>query len=250
MITALCDEYPKVLARHREIFVGVLLLVIYICALPTTTYVSHFQMFYCCLQVVMWLIFRVVCTWFTWWMSMVQACRFCSWSSLRRPVFVGSMAQITFLGILKRCLATGQAYFGGFAGNTSVHFFFWCVLLVFHVFILVSYIYLITKSAFLLCWRLIILWCWFLGNFHFFAVTPQRDAWIGIWLPRMESICWLCNDCVLHTLYTTLHCLQVCSDAGGYSTGNHYIILFNFTTVYWASHTFLHNLQFSLIGAI
>lgn len=40
MITALCDEYPKVLARHREIFVGVLLLGIYICALPTTTYVS------------------------------------------------------------------------------------------------------------------------------------------------------------------------------------------------------------------
>lgn len=40
MITALCDEYPKVLGRHREIFVGVLLLAIYICALPTTTYVS------------------------------------------------------------------------------------------------------------------------------------------------------------------------------------------------------------------
>lgn len=40
MITALCDEYPKVLGRHRETFVGVLLLAIYICALPTTTYVS------------------------------------------------------------------------------------------------------------------------------------------------------------------------------------------------------------------
>lgn len=38
MITALCDEYPKVLARHREIFVGFLLMGIYICALPTTTY--------------------------------------------------------------------------------------------------------------------------------------------------------------------------------------------------------------------
>lgn len=40
MITALCDEYPKALGRHREIFVGVLLMGIYICALPTTTYVS------------------------------------------------------------------------------------------------------------------------------------------------------------------------------------------------------------------
>ncbi|CAH2096550.1 unnamed protein product [Euphydryas editha] len=36
--TALCDEYPRVLGRHREIFVGFLLLFIYICALPTTTY--------------------------------------------------------------------------------------------------------------------------------------------------------------------------------------------------------------------
>lgn len=41
MITALCDEYPKVLGRHRELFVGFLLLGIYICALPTTTYVSY-----------------------------------------------------------------------------------------------------------------------------------------------------------------------------------------------------------------
>ncbi|KAL0272547.1 UNVERIFIED_CONTAM: hypothetical protein PYX00_005476 [Menopon gallinae] len=38
MITALCDEYPKLLGRHREIFVAVLLTIIYICALPTTTY--------------------------------------------------------------------------------------------------------------------------------------------------------------------------------------------------------------------
>lgn len=40
MITALCDEYPRFLGRRREIFVAVLLLAIYICALPTTTYVS------------------------------------------------------------------------------------------------------------------------------------------------------------------------------------------------------------------
>lgn len=39
MITALCDEYPKVLGRHREVFVAALLFGIYICALPTTTYV-------------------------------------------------------------------------------------------------------------------------------------------------------------------------------------------------------------------
>ncbi|PNF22061.1 Sodium-dependent serotonin transporter [Cryptotermes secundus] len=38
MITALCDEYPRLLGRHREIFVAVLLTGIYICALPTTTY--------------------------------------------------------------------------------------------------------------------------------------------------------------------------------------------------------------------
>ncbi|KAJ8958207.1 hypothetical protein NQ317_018046, partial [Molorchus minor] len=38
MITALCDEYPRALGRHRETFVAVLLFGIYICALPTTTY--------------------------------------------------------------------------------------------------------------------------------------------------------------------------------------------------------------------
>ncbi|XP_063221399.1 sodium-dependent serotonin transporter isoform X3 [Bacillus rossius redtenbacheri] len=38
MITALCDEYPRTLGRHRELFVAALLLAIYICALPTTTY--------------------------------------------------------------------------------------------------------------------------------------------------------------------------------------------------------------------
>ena len=40
MITGLCDEYPTVLRRNREIFVGVLIFFIYLCALPTTTYVS------------------------------------------------------------------------------------------------------------------------------------------------------------------------------------------------------------------
>ncbi|KAA0192964.1 hypothetical protein HAZT_HAZT012073, partial [Hyalella azteca] len=38
MITGLCDEYPKLLARHRELFVAVLLIFIFLCALPTTTY--------------------------------------------------------------------------------------------------------------------------------------------------------------------------------------------------------------------
>ncbi|XP_037090813.1 sodium-dependent serotonin transporter-like [Pollicipes pollicipes] len=38
MITGLCDEYPNVLGKHREIFVGCLLVFCYICALPTTTY--------------------------------------------------------------------------------------------------------------------------------------------------------------------------------------------------------------------
>ena len=41
MITALCDEYPRLLARHRELFVLGLLVFIYCCALPTTTYVSR-----------------------------------------------------------------------------------------------------------------------------------------------------------------------------------------------------------------
>ncbi|CAH4028644.1 unnamed protein product [Pieris brassicae] len=36
--TALCDEYPRALGRHRELFVAGLLVFIYICALPTTTY--------------------------------------------------------------------------------------------------------------------------------------------------------------------------------------------------------------------
>ncbi len=40
MITALCDEYPRLLGRHRELFVCALLVFVYICSLPTTTYVS------------------------------------------------------------------------------------------------------------------------------------------------------------------------------------------------------------------
>lgn len=41
MVTALCDEYPRFLGRRRELFVLGLLIVIYLCALPTTTYVSN-----------------------------------------------------------------------------------------------------------------------------------------------------------------------------------------------------------------
>lgn len=40
MVTALCDEYPRALGRRREWFVLFLLIGIYLCALPTTTYVS------------------------------------------------------------------------------------------------------------------------------------------------------------------------------------------------------------------
>lgn len=40
MITGLCDEYPALLGRRRELFVAVLLVFIYLGALPTTTYVS------------------------------------------------------------------------------------------------------------------------------------------------------------------------------------------------------------------
>lgn len=43
MITGLCDEYPKLLRKHREIFVAFLILFIYLCALPTCTYVSITQ---------------------------------------------------------------------------------------------------------------------------------------------------------------------------------------------------------------
>jgi Sodium:neurotransmitter symporter family len=41
MITALCDEYPRFLGLHREKFVAGLLVLIYICSLPTCTYVSR-----------------------------------------------------------------------------------------------------------------------------------------------------------------------------------------------------------------
>ena len=40
MITALCDEYPRAIGKRRETFVFFLLVFIYICALPTMTYVS------------------------------------------------------------------------------------------------------------------------------------------------------------------------------------------------------------------
>ena len=40
MITGLCDEFPKTLGKHREAFVAALLAGIYLCALPTCTYVG------------------------------------------------------------------------------------------------------------------------------------------------------------------------------------------------------------------
>lgn len=42
MITALCDEYPRAIGRRREMFVLILLVGIYLCALPTMTYVSTY----------------------------------------------------------------------------------------------------------------------------------------------------------------------------------------------------------------
>ena len=41
MITGLCDEFPKTLGKHREMFVLALLGGIYLCALPTCTYVKY-----------------------------------------------------------------------------------------------------------------------------------------------------------------------------------------------------------------
>lgn len=40
VITGLCDEYPRTLRNHRGIFIGVLIIIIYLCSLPTTTNVS------------------------------------------------------------------------------------------------------------------------------------------------------------------------------------------------------------------
>ena len=37
MITGLCDNYPQLLRRNREVFVAVLIAFIYLCSLPTTT---------------------------------------------------------------------------------------------------------------------------------------------------------------------------------------------------------------------
>ena len=42
MITGLCDEFPKTLGKHREMFVLALLGGIYLCALPTCTYVKYY----------------------------------------------------------------------------------------------------------------------------------------------------------------------------------------------------------------
>lgn len=37
MLTGLCDQYPEVLRKNRELFVAVVLAFIFVCALPTTT---------------------------------------------------------------------------------------------------------------------------------------------------------------------------------------------------------------------
>ncbi|KAG9509797.1 Sodium-dependent serotonin transporter, partial [Fragariocoptes setiger] len=42
VITGLCDEYPNVLRRHREIFIGCLIFFIYVCSLPTTTHGGNY----------------------------------------------------------------------------------------------------------------------------------------------------------------------------------------------------------------
>lgn len=42
MITGLCDEYPHLLRRNREIFVFVLIVFIYVCALPTVTFGGNY----------------------------------------------------------------------------------------------------------------------------------------------------------------------------------------------------------------
>ncbi|XP_075679164.1 sodium-dependent serotonin transporter-like isoform X2 [Dermatophagoides pteronyssinus] len=42
MITGLCDNYPQLLRKHREIFVAILIVFIYLCALPTTTFGGNY----------------------------------------------------------------------------------------------------------------------------------------------------------------------------------------------------------------
>ena len=44
MITGLCDEFPKTLGKHRELFVLVLLGGIFLCCLPTCTYVIKYHL--------------------------------------------------------------------------------------------------------------------------------------------------------------------------------------------------------------
>lgn len=39
ILTGLCDEYPETLRKYRELFVGIVVIFIFIFALPTTTYV-------------------------------------------------------------------------------------------------------------------------------------------------------------------------------------------------------------------
>lgn len=46
IITALCDEYPRILGRNREVFVAILLLFVFTCSIPTCTQVNDFQLFY------------------------------------------------------------------------------------------------------------------------------------------------------------------------------------------------------------
>lgn len=40
IITAFCDEYPTLLSRNREVFVGLLLVVVFLLSLPTCTQVT------------------------------------------------------------------------------------------------------------------------------------------------------------------------------------------------------------------
>uniref|UniRef100_T1K600 Transporter n=1 Tax=Tetranychus urticae TaxID=32264 RepID=T1K600_TETUR len=42
LITGICDEYPHTIRKNREIFVAILIIVIYLFALPTTTYGGNY----------------------------------------------------------------------------------------------------------------------------------------------------------------------------------------------------------------